>query len=205
MGAWAHGSVGARGRGSKNGPAAGRFCARAPARPGAHGATLKRAFTLVEVVLTVLIVGVGLAACLRALPVLLDASATSEKSLTAQRLATDLLNEIALLPFEDPKTPVTFGPEDDEARDTRADFDDVDDYDEWSASPPQTKDGTKLADVAAYTRSVLVQSVEPDDLDQTCSDHRSKPKLITVTVSSPDAPDLTISTVRLKGANREDR
>ncbi|MFO7898044.1 MAG: prepilin-type N-terminal cleavage/methylation domain-containing protein [Planctomycetota bacterium] len=163
----------------------------------------RAAFTLVEVVLTVLIVGVGLVACLRAIPVLLDASEASEKSLTAQRLATDLLNEIALLPFEDPKDPVKFGPEDDETGDTRAGFDDVDDYDEWSASPPQTKDGTKLAD--AYSRSVLVQSVEPDDFDAACADDRYKPKRITVTVSAPGMPDLSISTIRLRGANREDR
>jgi hypothetical protein len=42
-------------------------------------------------------------------------------------------------------------------------FDDVDDYHGWSASPPQTKDGTPLADYAEWTRSVVIDFVDPSN------------------------------------------
>ncbi len=165
-----------------------------------------RAFTLVEVVLTILIVGVGLVASVRALPVLLKVSTASQEQMVAQRLATDLLAEIAMLPYEDPDGSIKFGPEDNEAPNptTRADFDDIDDYDGWTASPPQKKDGQTEPDCASYTRSVIVQSTDHDDFNNIDGDDASKPKRITITVSRTGTAPIVITTVRLRGSNRED-
>jgi len=186
-----HGSMGAWERGRGRG--------RMPWRPGSRAA-----FTLVEVVLTILVVGVGLTASMRALPVIMTTSRAAREGLVAQRLATDLLAEIALLPYMDPSDDVEFGPEDDESSATRAGFDDIDDYDGWTASPPQKKDGTAETGSDGYTRSVLVQCVKVDDFTDWEGDSQTKPKLITITVSRADAPSVSITTVRLPGANRED-
>ncbi len=172
--------------------------ADAPTRRRPHG------FTLVEVVLTVFIVGVGLVASLQVLPVLIRTSEAASERLVAQGLATELLAEIAMLPFEDPDGSVKFGPEDNEDPTTRADFDDIDDYVFWQASPPQKKDGSPEPDASGYTRAVMVNSVEHDDFNQYSAPDTNKPKRIAVIVTRPDGTPIVITTVRLKGSNRED-
>ncbi len=163
------------------------------------------AFTLAEVVLTVLIIGIGLTASLRALTVILASSETSERALLAHRLSADLLAEISLLPFEDPDGSPVFGREPDEATATsRASFDDIDDYNGWSESPPQDKDGTIVPGTAGYTRSVAVASVDPADFAAVVAPGSSNAKRITVTTSGPATRPVSLVTVRLKGANRED-
>jgi len=169
-----------------------------------HRAKTAAAFTLVEVILTILVVGVGLVASMRALPVILRVSQATSEHMMAQRLATDLLAEIAMLPYENPDGDVRFGREPGESAINRADFDDIDDYDNWTASPPQKKDGQPEADCTGYTRSVLVQSVKIDDFNDFEGDDKSKPKRITITVSRAGMTPIVITTVRLKGSNRED-
>lgn len=164
----------------------------------------RRAFTLVEVILTILIVGVGLVASMRALPVLLQVSQATSDHMTAQQLATDLLAEIAMLPYEDPDGAAVFGREPGEAAHNRADFDDIDDYNGWKASPPQTKDGQAESDCDGYVRSVIVQSTNANNFNQIEGDSVSKPKRITITVSRTGMPPIVITTVRLQGSNRED-
>ncbi|MFH1731692.1 MAG: type II secretion system protein [Planctomycetota bacterium] len=166
--------------------------------------TTTHAFTLVEVILTILIVSVGLVASMRALPILLQVSEASAQGMTAHRLAMDLLSEIALLPYDDPDGNVKFGREYDETSVTRADFDDIDDYDEWKASPPQKKNGQPEPGCTGYTRSVLVRSVRIDNFNDFEGDDNTKPKRITVTVSRPGMTPVVITTVRLKDSNRED-
>jgi MSHA pilin protein MshD len=163
-----------------------------------------RAFTLVEVLLTILIVGVGLVATMRALPVALRMSEASRQSMEAQQLATEMLSEIALLPFEDPDGSPGFGRETGESSATRADFDDIDDYDAWTACPPESRDGTTNTDLAAYRRSVNVYSVDVNDFTRVLADGSTDAKRITVTISCPGQPDVTAVTVRLKGVSRED-
>ncbi len=179
MGAWEHGRVSAR----------------------AHR---RAAFTMVEIIMTILVVGVGLVACMRALPVLLGASAASRQTLVAGALAADLLNEIALLPFQDPDSTPAFGPELDEITGSRAMFDDIDDYCNWTECPPQLKDGTPAPNGAGYTRAVSVVSVNVLNFDQIVGTGTSDAKRITVTVSRPGMAPVALTTVRLKGANRED-
>jgi MSHA pilin protein MshD len=164
----------------------------------------ERGFTLIEVLLTITLVGVGLVATMRALPIALQMSEASRQSMEAQQLASEMLAELSRQPFEDPtKRRRRFGRERDEAAETRADFDDIDDYDGWTASPPQNRDGTPQTEFADYRRTVAVACVDTDDYTRLQSSGNAK--RITITISRPGMPDLCVVTVRLSGVNREDR
>jgi len=164
----------------------------------------RAAFTLVEVILTILIVSVGLAGSLRVFPVLLQTSAASRQMLVAQQLASELLAEMAMLPYEDLVAPVLFGPEAGESPATRAAFDDVDDYNGWTASPPQKKDGTVVPNTTGYTQAVVVQSVDPANFAAVVGPGTSEAKRMTVTITRAGMPAVVVTSVRLKGVNRED-
>jgi len=147
---------------------------------------------------------VGLVATMRAMPIIMQVSKASQHALVSQRLASDLLAEIALLPFEDPDGEPAFGPEVDESKETRADFDDIDDYDQWKAAPPQKKDGSTEPGCSEYTRAVSVASVTVWNFTQVVQPGSSDAKLVTITVTRAGTAPVTVATVRLKGANRED-
>ena len=81
----------------------------------------------------------------------------------AVQLATDLMEEILAKEFCDPdEGPLSFGLAIDET--LRQDYDDVDDYDKWVASPPEDFQGNVLSEYAGFTRSVKVENVDGNDL-----------------------------------------
>lgn len=133
----------------------------APSRHSTH-----RAFTLIEVTLATLMVGLLLVAAMKVV-----GQATSGQVLNGERnqaalLAGWLMAEIVELPYAEPVQSPVFGPEPGETTGgTRAAFDDVDDYHGWSASPPVDKQGTPLANGTGYTTSVTVDYVHPDNLN----------------------------------------
>ena len=77
--------------------------------------------------------------------------------------------EILQHPFEDPdEETLDLGVESSEiGSGSRAAFDDVDDYDDWSASPPQESDGMEIPWATTYARKVKVQWVDPGNLAAT--------------------------------------
>ena len=139
-------------------------------------------FSLLEVVFSTLIVGVLIVAALRSV-----GTATSGQLALAQQsqsslLAQALLAEITNLPYEDPNEPPRTGPEGSEGvGSTRAAFDDVDDYHEWSSKPPQEKDGSVISHLSAWRRVVAVYTVDPNDHLQQSTDDLGA-KLVKVTV-----------------------
>ena len=63
----------------------------------------------------------------------------------------------------------------------RTGFDDVDDYDGWSSTPPQDRSGTVRSDLAGWTREVSVKWVKPaDPTGVTASDEGVKRIIVTV-------------------------
>ncbi|MDY6843556.1 MAG: type II secretion system protein [Thermodesulfobacteriota bacterium] len=98
----------------------------------------------------------------------------------------------------------TFGLEEGESDTSRQDYDDVDDYNGWSASPPQRKDGTPMdsinpPDYKNFKREVEVANVSDDNFTDVQDDGSTDSKRITVTVSSTldikRFNDVTIHTV----------
>jgi prepilin-type N-terminal cleavage/methylation domain-containing protein len=130
-----------------------------------HSALRERAgFTLIESLISILVVSVLLVAALNT-----SGSAWKGQELIAARglarlLAEELLTEALQQVHADPDQTAVFGLESAEGSSTRTAFDDVDDYDGWQASPPQTKDGTVFSDLAGWQRMVQVHKVHPYDL-----------------------------------------
>ena len=123
-----------------------------------------RGFSLVEAAVSIALAGGLLVVSLD----LVGTAAAGRKNMgdhgRAQLLALGLMSEIVEKAYEDPEEPV-FGVEPDEVTGTRQSFDDVDDYHEWSASPPKIRDGMAMADLTSWQRDVTVEYVDPDDLE----------------------------------------
>ena len=138
-------------------------------------------FSLAEAVVSILIVGGLLVAALNTL----GAARIGRYKLSEQNrgplLAQALMSEILQQPYQDAQDPGGFGLEDGEGSAGRTDFDDIDDYDGWTASPPLNKDGSAIPGLEGYQRSVQVVWGDPDDLAQT-SANPTGIKRINVTV-----------------------
>jgi Tfp pilus assembly protein PilV len=154
-----------------------------------------RAFTLVEAVISIFIVSVMFVAALSMVGATRLGEYKVAESTRGLPLAQDLMAEILQQPYEDPNDPVQFGTESGEGTVDRSDFDDVDDYHNWSASPPQNQDGTDMNDLSGWERSVQVSWVDPTDLSQTMSSDQGV-KRIAVTVTHDDVPVASVSAYR---------
>ena len=170
-------------------------CMRTAARRRVPNA---RAFTLVEAAVSIVLVGVLLVTSLD----LLGAVAMGHKSMgdrgDAQLLALGLMSEILAQYYEEPDDTPVFGRETSESGGERADYDDVDDYHNWTSSPPETKDGTGMGQLTGWERSVTVEYVQPED-PTTTSGTDTGVKRITVTVSYNNKPLATMVAVRTSG------
>ncbi len=152
-----------------------------------------RGFTLVEAVISIVLVGVLLVAAINTL----GATAVSKRNIEHQArgytLAQDLMAEILSQAYEEPVDTVTFGRESESGGD-RTDWDDIDDYDGWSATPPEDKDGVPLDGYGQWTRSVEVAFVKPTSLSEIGAN--TGVKRITVTASFKGVPAAELVAIR---------
>jgi MSHA pilin protein MshD len=185
-----------------------RHCPSSPARTG---------LTLVESVISVVIVSVMLVAALSTLGSAAHARQRQHRQSQGAPLAHQLMAEILQLPYEEPSdgtqtmddgeggvvvlapsdppdTP-TFGRESSESGGARNDWDDVDDYHGWSASPPETKDAIELTAYTGWTREVSVKLVNPT-MPGVISVLDLGLKHITVTVTDPEGRKTSLSALR---------
>jgi len=136
-----------------------------------HDRPPARGFTLIEAVISILLVSVMLVAALNTV----GASRLSQMKTTdqsrGQLLAEDLMAEILDQPYEDPINPSQFGQlgRENESGGIRTDWNDVDDYDGWSGSPPQDKTGNVIPGFNGWSRQVSVQWANSSNLIQTSS------------------------------------
>jgi len=154
-----------------------------------------RAFTVVEAVLSTVIVAVMLVAALTTVGA---SKATQHRaSLVGKgRLLTEsLMAEILRQSYKDAKDAGALGCESSELDTTRAAFDDVDDYHGWSSSPPTAKDGTALLNAAGWSRTVTVEWVVPTNPQQVKSGETGA-KRVTVTAAYNKVPQATLVAIR---------
>ena len=165
---------------------------------GRIGPSARRGLTLVEAVVSMIIVSVMLVAALNTIGV----SRTSQRK-TGERsrgvlLAQQLTAEILQQNYEEPDDTPTLGREPSESGGDRANYDDVDDYDGWKSAPPEEKDGTQMPNLDGWERSVTVVWVNPADLGQ-LSVTDTKTKRITVTVTHSDVPVAELVALKTMG------
>lgn len=140
-----------------------------------------RAFTIAEVSVCVVIVGVMLVAALQTV----GQSATVQQRIATRtrgsQLARAMLAEVMQQNYVEPSVTPVFGPEGGE---TRATYDDVDDYNGLIDSTSVGKDGSSLAVPSAslWKRTVAVEWADPLTLKAVAPQLETGVKLITVTV-----------------------
>ncbi len=159
------------------------------ARPG---------FSLIEASISVLLVGVLFVAAMN----LVGASKFGQyKTADRQRgnhLAQALMTEILQQSYEEPVDTVNFGRESSESGGSRTDWDDVDDYDGWSGSPPVNRDGSAIANLDSWERRVTVERVSSVNT-QIVSMTETGVKKITVTALHNDMPAASLVAIRTSG------
>jgi len=137
--------------------------------------------SLVEAMLSLVIVAVMLTAALTTVGGGRLSQYKTCLSTRGMALAEGLMAEILQQPYQDPNAPILFGPEAGESTATRRDFDDVDDYNGWTSSPPVQKDGSPVPGTTGWRQTVTVQWVDPADPTSVAS-VESHVKRITVRV-----------------------
>lgn len=152
-------------------------------------------FTLIETVVSMLIVATMLVAALSTIGASRHSQYRTSRDNRGRLLAELLMAEILRQDYLEPDGSAVFGPESGEVGATRADFDDVDDYHNWSSSPPTNKDGTAIPTLARWQRSVTVEWVDPMDVTQV-QGSETHVKRITVTVTCDSVPVAILAAIK---------
>ena len=137
-------------------------------------------FSLIEVLIAVLLVGLAVASLMAANTALTRANGAGTDLSTAEFLLGEVRELTALLPVVDPETEVsTFGPE---AGEVLADFDDLDDFDGAVFSPPINSERAILNDSSAFSQQIIVENVSDSNFELAVGDHGSDFVRVTVRV-----------------------
>ncbi len=152
-------------------------------------------FTLVEAVISIVLVGVLLVAAINTLGATAVSTRNIEHQALGYTLVADLMAEILSQAYEEPDDTPDFGRESGESGGGRMDWDDVDDYDGWSATPPETKDEEPLDGYDQWTRSVEVAFVQTASLNNEVGVETGV-KRITVTASFNGVPAAELVAIR---------
>jgi len=151
-------------------------------RPAHQSRTSRSGITLIECAGASIILGLMITAGLRAAAGAGAAQAISARALTGSLLAEGLVNEVSALAYAEPSGGTTFGLDAAEIATDKATFDDVDDFDNWTESPPKAPGGAAISGMSRWTRSVRVYRALAS-APETNSVSESGLKRIEVTVS----------------------
>jgi MSHA pilin protein MshD len=155
----------------------------------------RRGFTMVETVICVVIVAVMLVAALEMIGTAARLRGTQTDQSRAAALARELLAEIMQYSYVDPELPtVLLGPE---LAETRGTFDDVDDYNGLTESPPQKPDGTPLPGFTGWTRSTIIEYADPTNPSATSITDTGL-KRISIKVTTPTGRSSKLTALRSK-------
>jgi hypothetical protein len=154
--------------------------------------------SLIEVTAAVLLVSIMLAASMRSVAVARLVDYKASNAARGKLLAQGLLAEILELPYQDPLVvTVTLGPDAANLETSRATYNDVDDYNGWTETPPKNRDGTNISsDLTGWARSVVVEWVNPANLTGPASLSETHCKRVTVTVTYNGSKVTTMVGVR---------
>ena len=152
-----------------------------------------KGFTLVEILIAVLLVGLAIASLVGGNAALTMANGAGADMSTAEFLAEQIRELIAMVAMVDPETtPVEFGAE--EA--SMADYDDVDDFDGMVFSPPINATRAQLSAFTGFSQRVTVENVSASDFEQVVTDNSSDFVRVTVEVQLNGKSLSTVSWIR---------
>ena len=155
----------------------------------------ERGFTLVEGLIAIVIISLALVALLAANSAFTMANGAGVELSTAEFLVEQIREMTATLDVIDPEAgAATFGAEEG----SLADYDDLDDFDGCTFSPPVDARRQTLPDFAAYSQQVTVQNVNPSNFEQVIADHGSDFVRISVSVSYNGRQLCSISWIRAR-------
>ena len=136
--------------------------------------------SLIEVLFAVLLVGLAIASLMAANGAFTKANGAGTDQSTAEFLIGQIRELTMLLPVIDPEDEIaTFGPESGE---TLAIYDDLDDFDSASYSPPISAERTPLNQFSAYNQQIAVENVSASNFELVVGDHNSNFVRVTVRV-----------------------
>jgi len=139
----------------------------------------KNAFSLIEVLVAIILIGLAVASLLVANSSFTEANGFGTNLSTAQFLTEQIKELTILLPLTDPQTGTDFFGAEEE---NLADYDDLDDFDGKVFSPPISADRQPLNDFAAFTQQITVENVNPANFQQVKPHHSTDFVRITVRV-----------------------
>ena len=139
-------------------------------------------FTYSEVMVSVVIISVLLIAGVRLFGGLGRGMQSNLDTDAAETLTLEMIHEIMDKHYSEPVDAAVFGRESGEGAGSRLTYDDVDDFNGWSMSPPIDRTGDSRSRYDGLTRSVAVEYVESDDFGQTSTDDEGFKK-VTVKIS----------------------
>ena len=161
-----------------------------------HRPPRRRAFTIVEAALSTIVIGVMLVAALNTVAASRASQARNTSRTVGVELAKSLMAEITAQTYEDGGLPVgSFGLPLAKVTGNRSKFNDVDDYDGLSDTPPKAKDGTALGGLPEWSRTVRVRWVNPAN-PETVQIVNTGAKRITVTALRNGVPVVTLDALR---------
>lgn len=152
-------------------------------------------FTLIEAMVSIVIVGVMVVAALTTLGGSAQSQRVRASRLLGPALAQQLMGEILQTWYQEPDEAPVLGRESGESAGSRAAYDDVDDYDGWSESPLKTKDGSAVANTTGWTREVAVAYANPQNPKNTKPNETGLKKVV-VTVTDPQGRVVTLTALR---------
>ena len=159
--------------------------------------TSTRGVTLIELVLSIVILGIALGTLVVGVAGETESRGALLERDRAIRLARSMMDEILAAAFEDPdETAGSFGTEEG----ARSTYDDVDDYDGHSSTPPVDATSTAIPGASGFARSVLVWNVDEALPSQARSDGSTGLKHIRVSVLSPAGETLFLDALRAEGS-----
>lgn len=160
-----------------------------------------RAFTYIEVLLSVAILGLILIPLLSQFYTGMQGNVTAELVTKSVNLASELMEEIISKTFDEnafpaePVDPSAIGIDSGENPNARNTFDDVDDYNNWVKSPPEDAAGTALNEFSDFTRSVVVEYVDTVGSNWNTSSVKTNYKRIKVIVSHPKITERVLESI----------
>lgn len=159
-----------------------------------------RGFTMVESLISMIIIGVTLVAAMNTVSSARKRDRWIGDVSRAATLASDLLAEVSSQQYADSSdSAMVFGPTATEsATGNRSLFNDVNDYQNWSETTLRARNGTSLGYSASWSRSVKVDFLDPTDGTTVVTTDKGLAR-VTVTVTKSGKTVATLSTLRSAG------